>query len=119
MARKMVYLDDLDGTAIEEDKGGPVTLSIRGEYFEIDLTEKNQAKLDKALEPFISVATKVGPPTAMTGRSAKPTTRTKVPGQGKDYLDAVRRWARDNGKQVADRGRIAASIVEEYEASRS
>ena len=32
----------------------------------------------------------------------------------KEDLDAIRRWARDNGHDVADRGRISAKVKEAY-----
>lgn len=119
MARKVVLIDDFDGSDIMDGEGGTVTFSLRDDYFRMDLTNKNYQKLMKALEPFMTKAEKVPPPTAPHARGTTTRqTRTQVPGQGKDYLDAVRRWARDNGKQVADRGRIAASIIEEYEAAK-
>lgn len=120
MARRTVFVDDLDGSEIAEGQGGPITFSIKGEYFEIDLGEKNQVKLDKALAPFIEKASKIpAPHSAVPGRPARAARTTKVPGQGRDYLDAVRRWARDNGHTVADRGRIAAPIIDAYEASKA
>lgn len=116
MARRTVYLDDITGKEIEDGKGGPVTFSIRGEFYEIDLGEDSQAKLDKALATYIDKATKIpAPHSAVPPRPVKATTRTKVPGAGKDYLDSVRTWARANGRTVADRGRIAASIIDAYE----
>ena len=118
MARKVVFVDDLDGTEIPDGEGGTVTFSLRGDFYELDLGEKSQAKLDKALESFISKATKVAAPhSAVPGRPAKRT--TKVSGAGRDYLDAVRRWARDNGHEVSNRGRVAAHIVEAYEQATS
>lgn len=116
MARRVVFVDDLDGSPIEDDKGGPVTLSLRGEYFEIDLSEKNQAKLEKALEPFITKATKVAAPSAMDGRPAKAATRTKL--TSSVDLAAVRTWAKANGHEVSDRGRIAAPIMAAYEEAK-
>lgn len=119
MARKVVFVDDLDGSEITEDGAGPVRFSLRDEFFEIDLSAKNLTKLEKALQPFIDHATSVdAPPSEPPARARGPQKRvTKVAGKGRDYLDAVRRWARENGHSVADRGRIAASIIDEYEAA--
>jgi hypothetical protein len=117
VARKTIFVDDLTGKEIPDGEGGPVTFSIKGEFFELDLSEESQARLDKALAPFIEKANKVPAPQSVVSRTARSTTRTKIPGQGKDYLDAVRRWARDNGYEVADRGRIKGEIVEAYEAA--
>jgi len=48
--------DDID------DRAGAETVSFAyaGRSYEIDLGKKNQAKLEKALEPFIAAARKVG-----------------------------------------------------------
>ena len=58
MAKKEVVTitDDIDGRAGAET----VTFAYAGRSYEIDLGEKNKAKLEKALEPFIGPARKVG-----------------------------------------------------------
>jgi hypothetical protein len=48
--------DDIDGRAGAET----VTFAYAGRSYEIDLGEKNKAKLEKALEPFIGAARKAG-----------------------------------------------------------
>lgn len=47
-------------------------------------------------------------------------TRTKVSSNGKaskEQLTAVREWARANGHDVSDRGRIKAEVFEAFEAA--
>ena len=44
--------DDIDGRAGAET----VTFAYAGRSYEIDLGEKNKAKLEKALQPFIGAA---------------------------------------------------------------
>lgn len=120
MARKTIYLDDVTGKEIADGEGGPVRFSLRDEFYEIDISNETLAKLEKLLKPYIDVAATVEPPRAEPAgrRGRAPTaTRMQVPGRGRDYLDAVRRWARDNGHVVADRGRIKAEIVDAYEAA--
>ena len=117
MAVKKVYIDDIDGTEIKDgDGGGTVAFSIRGEFYEIDLSEKNQAKLDKLLEPYMSKGVKVPNPHGPTRGPVKATRTTKVPGAGRDYLEAVRRWGREQGYQISDRGRVKQEIIDAYEA---
>jgi hypothetical protein len=57
------YIDDLDGTPID---GSPtVSFSLDGRGYELDLSPQNKERLRSALEPFIQVARRVGPPTAV------------------------------------------------------
>lgn len=104
MAKKTytTILDDLDGSEGAET----VTFSYEGRSFEVDLSEKNRDKLSKALEPFINA-----------GRSTSSRRASTASRGPKKDLDAIRSWARDNGHEVSDRGRIAASVVEAYEAA--
>lgn len=37
-------------------------------------------------------------------------------GRSPEELDAIRNWARENGHEVADRGRISAAVISAYEA---
>ena len=100
--------DDIDGRAGAE----MVTFAYAGRSYEIDLGEKNKAKLEKALKPFIGVARKVGgnPVAARrpSGRSASRPTSS-----GLD-LNAVRRWATEQGIEVATRGRLAKNVLEAF-----
>lgn len=126
MAKKLVYLDDMDGTPIEEGTaGGPIEFSLGETFYRIDLNEKNTAKLQKALAPFIEKAEEVEPPkpepvTIITPR----TTRRSSSGDGgggsgrtKEELDTIRTWARQNGHEVADRGRIKGEIIAAFDAA--
>lgn len=119
MARKTVYVDDLDGSDIAEDAGGPVKFSLGGKFYEMDLSTKNLTKLEKALQPFIDKAAEVEPepaaPALARGRSS---TRRAGVGQAakadKEQIQAMRQWLRANGHEVSDRGRIAGNLQELY-----
>lgn len=117
MARKMVYLDDLDGSEIQDGDGGPVFIGLDDKRYQLDLSSKSRARLEKALAPFLDKATEVedAPPAPTRGRPAGK--KTQLPGKGADYLAAVRKWARANGHEVSDKGRIAASVQAAYETA--
>jgi hypothetical protein len=104
MARKVIttVLDDIDGSEGAET----VTFSYKGVAYEIDLSDENAQKLEDALEPYVSAGRKVG-----RGTSSKAKSGSSVD------LNAVRAWAADNGIEVAPRGRVAASVIEQYEAA--
>ncbi len=101
-------VDDLDGSTAERT----VTFSWDGHTFEIDLSKKNIAALDNALKPFVSASRRVR--SAGGGRSRGPGRRVaagKRPG-----VPDIREWARANGHEISDRGRIPVAVVEAYEA---
>ena len=99
--------DDLDGSANAKE----VTFSLNGESWTIDLSAKNRAALEKALKPYIAKATKQGRrrPAASVKRTARRAPRMD--------LAAVRDWAKSNGHQVSDRGRISAAVQQAYDAA--
>ncbi len=99
--------DDLDGSANAKE----VTFSLNGQSWSIDLSAKNRSALEKALKPYIAKATKQGRPRPSS--SAKKTTRRA----SRTDLAAVRDWAKSNGHQVSDRGRVSATVQQAYDAA--
>ncbi len=99
--------DDLDGSGNAKE----VAFSLNGESWTIDLSAKNRAALEKALKPYIAKATKQGRrrPAASVRETARRAARTD--------LAAVRDWAKSNGHRVSDRGRISATVQQEYDAA--
>jgi Lsr2 len=100
----VVVTDDLDGTPDAET----VSFSVEGQSYEIDLSQKNFAKLQKSLQPFMDA----GRRTALR-KTARP---TRGPGARIDRA-AVRAWATAQGLQVSERGRISAEVMSKYEAA--
>lgn len=106
MAQRVVLVDDLgDGDAAET-----ITFALDGVSYEIDLSEGNAAQLRDDL------ATWIGHARSVSGASAR---RTGRRGAAKSSIDntAVREWARAQGHNVSDRGRIPAHIIEAYQAA--
>lgn len=99
--RIVEIVDDLDGTTIE-DGGGTQSFSLNGTTYEIELSTANLEKLRVALAPFIEAGRRVSSPRRKRRRARD--------------LDAIREWARANGFEVSDRGRVAAGIVAAYES---
>jgi Lsr2 len=106
MAQKITVAleDDLDGGPADET----VRFGIGGADYEIDLSKKNAAAFRRKLAPFIEHARKAGRgPHRRAGRTAASRERSAD----------IRAWARDQGIAVSERGRIPASVVEQYEAA--
>jgi hypothetical protein len=101
-------VDDLDGSAASDT----VSFSLDGRQYQLDLSEKNAAKLRDALAPFITSARRTRGGRRRSGGDPKMTQR---PATDRERTTAIREWARQHGHKVADRGRIPSSVVEAYE----
>src|SRR3954469_3254566 len=95
---EVVLIDDLDGGNAAET----VTFSLDGVTYEIDLSDENARNL---LDDF---AHSTGH--ARRAAAAKAATRRRPNGGKRTDLGTVREWARANGHNVSDRGRISAEI---------
>ena len=110
MARQIniELIDDIDGTVLGED-GTTIRFSVGGADYEIDLNSSNAEAFHEALAPYIKNGRKV----ASNSRRGASRSRTASNTDTK----AVREWARDNGYEVSDRGRIPAPILEAFAAA--
>ena len=107
-SRTIVQLvDDLDGKEIADGEGRTISFSFSGVDYSIDLSSKNAEKFQKALEPYLGAATRIGG----RRRSSSP-----YSGPGVDPK-AVRAWASSNGYELSSRGRVPAEIIDAYEAA--
>ena len=104
MAQKITVAleDDIDGGPADET----VRFGLGGTEYEIDLSTKNAAAFRQQLAPFIEHARR-------TGRRQR-----RRPGRtvsGRERSADIRAWAKGQGITVSDRGRISASVAEQYE----
>jgi hypothetical protein len=115
MAQKtfIQLVDDIDGTPIADGEGRTVTFAIDGASYEIDLTDAHVAELVYALEPFTSGGRRTG------RKTSAPAARTGAarPKSDPAELQRIREWARENGHDVSDRGRVSGAIREAYDAA--
>jgi hypothetical protein len=101
-------------TVVLEDDltGGPAAQTVRfafdGTDYEIDLNAKNAAAFGKQLAPYLEHARKAG-----RGQPRR-TGRTTA---GRQHSGDIRAWAKEHGLAVSDRGRIPASVAEQYRAA--
>jgi Lsr2 len=114
MAKQVITLltDDLDGG--EADR--TVEFGLDGVGYTIDLSEKNAGKLRKALDPYLSVATRVG--RAGGDRTGRRGAAASTGRASRDQNQAIREWAGKNGYDVSERGRIPSTVVEAYHSQR-
>jgi hypothetical protein len=110
------FVDDLDGS----DAAGTVSFGLDGRAYEIDLSEDNAARLRDSLEAFVAAARKSGGATGAGGRRAQKMTATSGPRSqplDREQTAAIRAWARQNGHQISDRGRIPKTVVDAFQAA--
>lgn len=105
----VVLIDDLDGSEAEES----VKFALDGVSYEIDLSAKNATKLRNAFAAYVGSARRVGG-RAARGRAVKPAGGSAR----KPETAEIRAWAREQGWDVSDRGRIPAEIIEAYQKGR-
>ncbi|MEV0705862.1 Lsr2 family protein [Saccharopolyspora sp. NPDC050389] len=111
MAQKVTVqlVDDIDGTPAE----ATVEFGLDGVGYAIDLSQDNAADLRGTLTPYVEHARRVGGRKHTTAKAV--TTAAPQHAASKERNQAIRAWAREQGEQVSDRGRIPTEIVEAYD----
>ncbi len=104
----VVLVDDIDGLDATET----VSFALDGVDYEIDLSDKHAAKLRDALSLYIGHGRR-------TGGRRKSGRRASAPAPSGDAASAadIRAWARENGFDVPERGRVSADVREAYAAA--
>ncbi len=103
MAQKVqtLFVDDIDGSEAE----GTVRFGLDGADYEIDLSVAHREELHKTLAAYVAHARKAG--------------STRRPARGRSGASAIdthkaREWAKEQGIDIKERGRIPANILEQY-----
>ncbi len=102
-------IDDLDESPAAET----VSFAIDGVSYEIDLSEANAAKLRDALAPFLGHARRTG---GRRGGARSGGSAPAAKSSGTNAAD-IRAWARENGFEVSERGRVSAEVRSAYAAA--
>jgi hypothetical protein len=101
-------VDDLDGSPAAET----VSFALDGVSYELDLSASNAAAFRDALGHYIGHARKVSSSGPRRGGSS-----SSRRSSGSSEARAIREWARANGHQVPERGRVSAEVKAAYEAA--
>jgi hypothetical protein len=110
MAQKIqtLFIDDIDGGEAE----GTVRFGLDGTDYEIDLSAAHSKDLRKVAEKYIAAARKVGGPARRRGQASA----RKNSGGGPSPSE-VREWAKAQGIEVRDRGRVPSELVVKFQAA--
>jgi hypothetical protein len=96
--------DDLDGGPADET----VRFGLDGSDYEIDLSKKNARAFRKQVATFVEHARKAG-----RGQRRRSARTSASRGRSSD----IRAWAKGKGIPLNSRGRIPASVAEQYDAA--
>ena len=109
MAQKIqtLFIDDLDGSEAE----GTVRFGLDGSEYEIDLNAEHAQALREALARYVQAARRAGGGSRRPVRSGR-----KVSADGHSSTE-IREWAKAQGIEVKDRGRVPAELVVKFKAA--
>ena len=103
---KIILEDDLEGGPADET----FQFGLDGRQYEIDLSTANAETLREALRPFAAAGRRA------QSKSAR-TTGPRASTGGNPETAKIRAWAKENGYEVSDRGRIHQSVKDAYYAA--
>ena len=101
----MLLIDDLDGG----EAAGTVRFGLDGTEYEIDLSAAHSDELREALGQYIARARRTGSTSKSAARSRR--------GSAAADTARVREWAKGQGIEVKDRGRVPADVVQQYKTA--
>ena len=109
MAQKVqtLFIDDLDGGEAE----GTIRFGLDGTEYEIDLSAEHAQELRDALARYVRAGRRAGGGTRRPARNGR-----KAAASGLDTTE-VREWAKAQGIDVKDRGRVPAELVVKFRAA--
>jgi Lsr2 len=110
MAQKIqtLFIDDLDGGEAE----GTVRFGLDGTDYEIDLSATHAKALRKSLEKYVGAARKVSSANRRRGHAGGRRNAAGGPSPSE-----VREWAKAQGIEVRDRGRVPTELVVKFQAA--
>jgi Lsr2 len=102
-----LFIDDLDGSAAD----GTIRFGLDGTDYEIDLNAEHTQALRDALAPYVGAGRKV---TGGARRQARASRKASANGAN---TTEIREWAKAQGLEVKDRGRVPAELVVKFKAA--
>ncbi|EID52404.1 histone-like nucleoid-structuring protein Lsr2 [Saccharomonospora xinjiangensis] len=104
-------VDDLDGSEADET----VQFALDGVTYEIDLSAENAEELRDALAHYIEHARRAGGrKRTASRRRGSAAAQSRSSSAEREQNQAIRAWARKNGYEISDRGRIPSEVTDAY-----
>lgn len=102
----VILVDDIDGSEATET----IEFAFDGSQYEIDLNDVHAKELREALFPFTANGRRVG-------RTKKKATAATTSSNNEASASDIRDWARGQGMEVTDRGRVPQELRDAYNAA--
>jgi hypothetical protein len=111
MAQKVqtIFIDDLDASPAE----GTIRFGLDGTDYEIDLNTEHAQQLRDTLARYVSAARRTGRNSRQPSGSGR-----RAQSSGPNTAE-VREWAKAEGIDVKDRGRIPAELLAKFKAAKA
>lgn len=116
MAKEIItrLRDDITGELIEEGHGETIQFGFGGRNYSIDLNDDNANEFRKFMSKYADKATEEVAHLPRERRASSSSSSSN-----KEELQKIRAWAREEGLQVSDRGRVSAEIQAAYHKANS
>ncbi len=118
MAQKTTVqlVDDIDGSEADET----VSFGLDGTNYEIDLSSDHASALRDALAQYVGAARKASGGGGGGGgarRSQPRRSSGSSSSSDRQRTAEIRQWAREQGMEVNERGRIPSRVIEAFDAA--
>jgi Lsr2 len=120
-----IRTDDLDHkfTTHKQTKDLVETISfdLDGESYQIDLSAKHAAELRAVYKTYIDAGRRAANGNAPKGTRTRPATRASRNGSNGHgaTTEEIRQWAKAEGYDVKDRGRVSSDLAVKFRAAHS
>jgi hypothetical protein len=106
----VTYACDYDNKEIPEGQHRSLTFGIDGQDYEIDLCKKHSDRFGEVVGKFAEHARR-------PSQKGAPKRKRRTAANRQRSAE-IRAWAKDQGMEVSDRGRIPGNVVTDFEGTR-
>jgi hypothetical protein len=110
MAQKVQVLLVCDLHDDEVEGTETITFGLDGSSYEIDVCAAHASQLRDDFASYVGAARRAGRPPVAKGKP-----RPAAKAGGNQRVAEIREWARQNGHQVSERGRLSADLVAAFD----
>jgi D-alanyl-D-alanine carboxypeptidase len=105
---QVVFTDDIDGSPADTT----IRFAVAGTAREIDLNAAHAEQFRQSVQPFIDAARKASGSASRRASASRASSRPAAPSPSE-----VRTWARGQGIEVKDKGRVPAELIVRFQAA--
>ncbi|HEV8295910.1 MAG TPA: Lsr2 family protein [Acidimicrobiales bacterium] len=115
MARRVIVQVSCDLCGAEVGPDAATEFAVGGRAYTIDLCQTHKDEFLSSFDRYIEGAQPLASRRAAAASGAEPA-RRRTSRRATGEVGAIREWARANGFDVSDRGRIPAAVIDAYNA---